>query len=66
MILIDALDEGDPPEQQQADFQGSVMACGNKALTLIVQYLARLSPNIRFIFTSRPDAACGGIHDILR
>ena len=66
LIMFDALDEGDPPEQQLPGFKGGVMAGGNKALALVVRLLAAKLPiNVRFIFTTRPDAACGGIHDIL-
>ncbi len=31
VILIDALDEADPVEQQRAGFDGGVRACGNQA-----------------------------------
>ena len=66
MILIDAIDEGDPPEQQVMGFKGGVMAGGNKALALIVRLMAdKLPRNVRFLFTTRPDAACGGIQAIL-
>ena len=66
LIMFDALDEGDPPEQQLPGFKGGVMAGGNKALALVVRLLAAKLPiNVRFIFTTRPDAACGGIHAIL-
>ena len=66
MILVDALDEGDPPEQQVMGFKGGVAAGGNKALALIVRLLAdKLPHNVKFLFTTRPDAACGGIQDIL-
>ena len=66
LILVDALDEGDPPEQQVMGFKGGVAAGGNKALALIVRLLAdKLPHNVKFLFTTRPDAACGGIQDIL-
>ena len=66
LILVDALDEGDPPEQQVQGFKGGVAAGGNKALALIVRLLAdKLPHNVRFLFTTRPDAACGGIQAIL-
>lgn len=66
-LLIDAIDEGDPPEQQRPDFKGSIMACANKALVLILQHLApKLPTNVRFLLSSRPDAVGGGIQDILR
>ena len=51
MILIDALDEGDPPEQQVAGFKGDVIAGGNKALTLVVKLLVEMLPkNVRYVF----------------
>ena len=66
LILVDALDEGDPPEQQVLGFKGGVAAGGNKALALIVRLLAdKLPHNVKFLFTTRPDAACGGIQAIL-
>ena len=66
LVLVDALDEGDPGEQQVQGFKGGVVAGGNKALALILRFLARKLPrNVRFIFTTRPDAACGGIQAIL-
>ena len=66
IILIDALDEADPPEQQEPGFTGGVKACGNKALHLAINHLAALPPNYRFIFTTRPDAVCEGVGDILQ
>jgi len=49
LILIDALDEGDPPEQQVAGFKGDVMAGGNKALALVVRLLFEMLPsNVRY------------------
>ena len=62
IVLIDALDEGDPPEQQRADFDpatAGVVPVGNKALRLLVGYLSQLPPNFRFVVTSRPDAVLG-------
>jgi hypothetical protein len=48
IILIDALDEADPPEQQKPGFSGCVMAAGNKALRLLVTcFAAKLPKNIR-------------------
>jgi hypothetical protein len=48
VLLIDALDEGDPPEQQVSGFKGSVMAGGNQALKLVVTCLAaKLPANVR-------------------
>ena len=45
LILIDALDEGDPPEQQAPGFKGGVMAGGNKALALVARLLADKLPH---------------------
>ena len=48
MLLIDALDEADPPEQQKPGWKGTVKACGNQALRLILTCLAeKLPDNIR-------------------
>eukprot|EP00798_Chlamydomonas_sp_ICE-L_P028728 gene28728-31904_t len=76
VILVDALDEGDPPEQMQqleqdsADASStaqkvSVKACANQVLSVIIRFLPLLPKHVRFIFTSRPDAVCGGIHRVL-
>ncbi|GAX80789.1 hypothetical protein CEUSTIGMA_g8225.t1, partial [Chlamydomonas eustigma] len=66
VIMVDALDEGDPLEQQQSGFTGGIMAGGNKALNLIVTCFSELPHNIRFIFSSRPDAACDHMQAILQ
>ncbi|GAX81308.1 hypothetical protein CEUSTIGMA_g8739.t1 [Chlamydomonas eustigma] len=66
VIMVDALDEGDPLEQQQSGFTGGIMAGGNKALNLIVTCFSELPHNIRFIFSSRPDAACNHMQAILQ
>ena len=48
IILFDALDEADPAEQQKPNFDGCVMAAGNKALRLILTCFAtKLPKNIR-------------------
>ena len=48
VILMDALDEGDPPEQQRPGYDGGIMACANKALMLVINCLAaKLPPNVR-------------------
>ena len=45
---MDALDEGDPPEQQRPGYKGGIMACANKALMLVINCLAaKLPPNVR-------------------
>jgi len=74
VILLDALDEADPVEQQQIQQaltdadpvelakQFSVKANGNKTLSLLLKYMVpRLPRTVRFIVTSRPDAVCGGM-----
>eukprot|EP00798_Chlamydomonas_sp_ICE-L_P032103 gene32103-16616_t len=66
VLLIDALDEADPPEQQLPDFDGNVLACGNATVQLITKDLVKLPANFRFIFTTRPDALCDGIERVLR
>jgi len=69
VILIDALDEADPANQQEASFDPSkhfVAPVANKALLLITACLAKLPPNVRFIFTARPETAHGELHAILR
>ena len=68
VVLIDALDEGDPPEQQRADFDATevgIVPVGNKALQVLVNYLAELPPNFRFIVTTRPDAVLGNVLGVL-
>ncbi|KXZ47607.1 hypothetical protein GPECTOR_34g766 [Gonium pectorale] len=37
------------------------VACGNQALQLLTAHLARLPPFVRFIVTTRPDAAAGQV-----
>ena len=68
IVLIDALDEGDPPEQQRADFDpatAGVVPLGNKALQLLVGYLSQLPPSFRFVVTTRPDAVLGNVLGVL-
>ncbi|PNH03143.1 WD repeat domain-containing protein, partial [Tetrabaena socialis] len=61
VLLIDALDEADPPDLQLASSNGNKSicpkACGNIALQLVTQHLRHLPSFVRFIFTTRPDAA---------
>eukprot|EP00959_Pyramimonas_sp_CCMP1952_P044544 930627-Pyramimonas_sp.AAC.1 len=64
-LLIDALDEADPAEQQVEGFVGNVKACGNKTLQLLLQHLVHLPESVRFVFTTRPDAMCGKVQDVL-
>ncbi|PNH05170.1 WD repeat domain-containing protein [Tetrabaena socialis] len=65
ILLIDALDEADPPELQLANISGGKptcpKACGNLALQLITNHLQHLPSFVRFIFTTRPDAAAGQV-----
>jgi hypothetical protein len=85
VLIVDALDEADPPRMQQRQQQpqkdqgpsgvGSGGAkplpvcppvCGNRALQLITEHLRRLPACVRFIFTTRPDAAAGQVLPCLR
>ncbi|PNH02254.1 Vegetative incompatibility protein HET-E-1, partial [Tetrabaena socialis] len=65
VLLIDALDEADPPGLQRALINGGKptgpMPCGNQALKLVVDHLHHLPPIVRFIFTTRPDAAASQV-----
>ncbi|KAG2491744.1 hypothetical protein HYH03_009907 [Edaphochlamys debaryana] len=66
VLLIDALDEADPIELQLARSKEERAAlcppvCGNKALQLIIAQLPSLPPWVRFIFTTRPEAAGGQV-----
>jgi hypothetical protein len=65
---MDALDEADPLEQQQQlqPKKVCVKACGNWALCLAIACLVPKLPScVRFVFTARPDAVCGGIQQIM-
>ena len=91
VLLLDALDEADPLDQQLAalaetggggsdtaagNSSGSgddggggggggprpcPLVCGNRALQLVSAHLVRLPPYVRFVFTTRPDAAGGQV-----
>ena len=68
VILLDALDEADPPEQQRPGFDPSmgVEAVGNRMVRILVAFLAtQLPKNVRFILTTRPDAMLGEIRRVL-
>jgi hypothetical protein len=68
VILLDALDEADPPEQQRPGFDASkgIQAVGNKALRILLAFLVpQLPKNVRFIITTRPAAVLGGIRAVL-
>ena len=58
VLVIDALDEADPPEQLVEGFKGNVKACGNRTLQLVLKHLVHLPESVRFVFTTRPDAVC--------
>jgi hypothetical protein len=64
VLLLDALDEADPPEEQLAA-NGRPPACppvcGNKALQLLVKHLARLPDCVRFVVSTRSEAASGQV-----
>ncbi|KAG2439063.1 hypothetical protein HYH02_006590 [Chlamydomonas schloesseri] len=85
IILLDALDEADPPQAEAAAAAAAAgganggnnaapppvaacpVACGNAVLTLLTSLLApRLPGCVRFIVTTRPDAACGQVLPCLR
>ncbi|KAG2422512.1 hypothetical protein HXX76_015980 [Chlamydomonas incerta] len=66
LLLVDALDEGDPLSLQLGAGSDSSTpqyppVLGNKALYLINNCLARLPSYVRFIFTTRPEAAGGQV-----
>ncbi|KAK3242230.1 hypothetical protein CYMTET_48071 [Cymbomonas tetramitiformis] len=65
LILLDALDEADPPEQYLPGFSRNVKACGNKTLQLLTRQLVQLGANVRFVITTRPDAVCSQIEPLL-
>ncbi|KAK3275914.1 hypothetical protein CYMTET_15983, partial [Cymbomonas tetramitiformis] len=65
VIMLDALDEADPPEQYLPEFKGNVKACGNKTLQLLTRQLLQLGANVRFVITTRPDAVCSQITPLL-
>ncbi|KAK3262265.1 hypothetical protein CYMTET_28862, partial [Cymbomonas tetramitiformis] len=65
LILLDALDEADPPQQYLPGFRGNVKACGNKTLQLLMRQLVRLGASVRFVITARPDAVCSQIEPLL-
>ena len=66
VLLIDALDEGDPLDQQKANADKSFKPFANKVLTLVINILVPLLPKARFILTTRPDAVFDNIRTILR
>ena len=68
VILIDALDEADPLTEQEAGFDPSkhpVIPVANKALFLVSYLAKRLPPNVRFVFTARPETARGELQAVL-
>ncbi|KAG2422132.1 hypothetical protein HXX76_016255, partial [Chlamydomonas incerta] len=98
VLLLDALDEADPLDQQLAALAAEAegagggggptaadpgaggdagggggpgpgpcpLVCGNRALQLVSAHLVRLPPCVRFVFTTRPDAAGGQVLPCLR
>ena len=66
-ILIDALDESDPLEQQQAGSNESTKPVANRAMYAFSSLLIpNLPTTVRFIFTTRPDAMGDNIEKVLR
>ena len=65
IILLDALDEADPIEQQAPGFNGDIKVCGNKTLQLLRLHLVQLGANVRFICTTRPDALMNDVERVL-
>jgi hypothetical protein len=63
-ILLDALDEGDPLEEQLGAADGratGVRACANRVFRLLATQLRELPENVRFVLTTRPDAVGGSV-----
>jgi hypothetical protein len=65
-ILIDALDESDPLLQQQAGNEETFKPVANRVVYALTSLLITKLPNVRFIFTTRPDALGGNIEKVLR
>lgn len=66
-ILIDALDESDPLEQQQAGSKKIFKPVANRAMYVFSSLLIpKLPTTVRFIFTTRPDAMGYNIEKVLR
>ncbi|KAG2491803.1 hypothetical protein HYH03_009963 [Edaphochlamys debaryana] len=62
VLLIDALDEADPLQLGGASGgKACPTVCGNKALQLVSNLFAKLPPWVRFVFTTRPEAAAGQV-----
>ncbi len=64
VILLDALDEGDPLEEQLGAVNGQkrgVRACANRVFRLLATQLRELPPCVRFLLTTRPDAVGGSV-----
>jgi hypothetical protein len=65
VILLDALDEGDPLEEQLGAAEGQkqtgVRACANRVFRLLATELQALPPCVRFLVTTRPDAVGGSV-----
>jgi hypothetical protein len=69
VILIDALDEADPPEQHRPGFHpemSHIEPVGNKAVHLLLaQLVPKLPTNVRFVFSARPDTLLGTFEPVL-
>ena len=65
-ILIDALDESDPLQQQLAGNEETFKPVANRAVYALISLLIPKLLNVRFIFTTRPDAMGGNIEKVLR
>ncbi|KAG2433318.1 hypothetical protein HXX76_008384 [Chlamydomonas incerta] len=67
VLLLDALDEADPPPLAAAGTAADAAATsapavtGNRTLHLLTSLLVQLPPSVRFIVTTRPDAAAGQV-----
>lgn len=65
VLLLDGLDEADPQDDAAGAAGRVPLPCGNAVLQLLKRQLARLPPNVRFIVTTRPQAAGGNVLDTL-
>jgi hypothetical protein len=60
VILIDALDEADPPAVPDGPTP-AVPVCANRVLQLLASHLCSLPTWVRLLVTTRPDAASGNV-----
>ncbi|PNH00576.1 hypothetical protein TSOC_013598, partial [Tetrabaena socialis] len=63
VLLLDALDEADPISPKVAPNlpQTCPKVCGNRTLQLLTTHLRLLPGSVRFLVTTRPDAAAGQV-----